>query len=528
MQTADAIPQPLPGEIQVDYYSRVFPLLSGDTDEKNAAILAAWDQSEEAQKLDRAAAKKFSPDKFSRASLIPVFTEHRTVRRRVDGSGNVIEEPVEWDREKLAAMCYQMNHRVLDTGSFSPITEGHTPDKHAREKGCPQPPVLGYQGKFRMGLIGNINPKWTIFCDEYRHAQDADKFEKLTRRSPEVWTAAENPFYDPCAALGAETPRLDMGTSLPYSQEGFWQSVGDDGAEVDKYSMGVPTFAGGGNTFVPKPISEDYAAGDAPVHEDAEQDADMLQSVIEAVAQILQPVMETIEQLKPLIPNMQKQALQSELPPKPNAGAAPPAAGPAAPEPEGSDVAAPPAAPVQKAAAPNPQPSNAPPAAAPPQDLGDDDKAMMTKYMAGQCSEMDMRAHRDRKKQPAAPAPVSYSKLSAEEQQERYERLNALRDRGYEFELQSELKLTASYSRDQFDTHCNRVVTRYSRLPIGAAPLPTLEDDPTPSTCRTFESLTLKEMEPVTKYALEHGISNVREAYERMHAGELSTTSPVT
>lgn len=522
MQTA--LPQPAPGEIQVDYYSRVFPLLDGDTDEKNAAILAAWDESEEAARLDTAAAKKFPAERFSRATRIPVFTEHETVRRKLDASGNVVEEPVKWDRNKLAAMCYQMNHRVLDTGSFSPITEGHTPDKNARDKGCPQPPVLGYQGKFRLGLIGNLNPKWTIFCDEYRHIEDADKFQRLTRRSPEVWTAAEQPFFDPCAALGAETPRLDMGTSLSYSREGFWQSVGKDGSEIDKYSMGAPTFAGGGNTFAPK--MDSYEAGEA--HEDADQDADMMTSVIEAVAQMLQPIMETIEQMKTVLPSMQKQALRQELPPKMETGAAPPAAGIAAPTAEGG-AASPPAAPVEKPAEPNPQPSqpaaSSPSPTPPPQDIGDDDKAMMGKYMAGQCSETDMRAHRDRKRQPAAPAP--YSKLSATEQQARYERLNSLRDKGYEFELEGELKLTASYSPEQFSMHCDRVVTRYSRLPIGAAPLPTLEDDPTPTTGRTFDKLTMDEVKHVAKYAMEHGISNVREAYQAMHAAEVSTTSPV-
>jgi len=394
MTTANAIPQPLPGEIQVDYYSRVFSLLDGETDEKNAAILAAWDQSEEARKLDGIAAKKFPVEKFSRGSMVPVFTEHTTVRRTVDANGNQIEEPVVWDRDRLAAMCYQMNHRIRDTGSFSPITEGHTPDKFARDKGCPQPAVLGYQGKFRMGLIGNIDPKWTIFCDEYRHAEDAEKFQKLTRRSPEVWTAAEKPFFDPCAALGAETPRLDMGTSLAYSREGYWQSIGDDGAEVDKYSMGVATFPGPGNVSMPEhvKVKDNYEAGQDP---DGDEAGDDVNQIIEAVMNALQPVIEQFQILQPMIPTLQKLAVGAELPEKPdNAGAAPPA-GTAAPAAEGDKVAAP-AAPVQKPAEPNPQPHVAghqPPPVAPeakpqvqPQELADDDKAMMVKYMAGQCT----------------------------------------------------------------------------------------------------------------------------------------------
>ena len=57
---------PLPGEIQIDHYSRVFPLLSGTTEEKNAEILAAWEDSEEAHELDEIADRKFPADKFSR------------------------------------------------------------------------------------------------------------------------------------------------------------------------------------------------------------------------------------------------------------------------------------------------------------------------------------------------------------------------------------------------------------------------------------------------------------------------------
>lgn len=495
---------PLPGEIQVDHYSRVFPLLSGTTEEKNAEILAAWEDSEEAHELDEIADRKFPADKFSRGVSVPVFTEHETVRKRIDASGNVIEEPVKWDRDRLAAMCYQMNHRIRDTGSFSPITEGHTPDKHARDKGCPQPAVLGYQGKFRMGLIGNLDPKWTIFCDEYRHIEDADKFSKLTRRSPEVWSSAEKPFFDPCAALGAETPRLDMGTALAYSHDGYWQSVGDDGATIDKYSMGVPTFAGPGNVTIPTQVpKENYEAnGNEP-------DGDESDQIVSAVMEALGPALEIIAQIEPLLPALQKLAVKSELPPKEETTGAVAnqhgQSGPAAPD------APAPAAPVNQPGQPNPQPQ----ASTMPQELAEDDKNMMTKYMAGQCSETDLRAHRDAKRKPA---PSMYSKASPIEQAERYQKLSELRDKGYEFELDGELKLTASYTPDQFATHCSKVVTRYSRLPIGGPNLPTLDDDPTPLIAKRIEDITEKDRDEVVKYAMQHSISNFKQAFDALKA----------
>ena len=111
-----------------------------------------------------------------------------------------------------------------------------------------------------------------------------------------------------------------------------------------------------------------------------------------------------------------------------------------------------------------------------------------------------------------------YSKASPIEQAERYQKLSELRDKGYEFELDGELKLTASYTPDQFATHCSKVVTRYSRLPIGGPNLPTLDDDPTPLIAKRIEDITEKDRDEVVKYAMQHSISNFKQAFDALKA----------
>jgi len=543
---------PLPGEIQSEHYQRVFPLLAGTTEERNAAILDAWDQSEQARELDDIAAKRLPVDRFERAGRIPVFEEHRAprVKRGADGKPVIgadgqpeIEFKV-WDLPALEAMAYQMNHRIRDTGSFSPITDGHTPTREEKAKGAPVPAVLGYQGKFRVGKIGNVDPRWAIFCDEYHAVESKPRLQSLHRRSPEVWANAAKPFYDPCAALGAETPRLDMGTTVPYSNQGFWIAAGDDGADVERYSMagGVAAFPGSTNVEPPKTDAMNYGAMGEP---DGDEDGDMVETIINAIMETLGPKLEVLDQVATLLPGLQKTALKSELPPPasdqpapdapavPQAGPAPGAAGDdgqqATPSP-----AAPPAAPPASA-----------PQSPPQQDLDDADKNMMAKYMAGGCSEVDMRAHRDGKRKAAAPshvaAPVAQyqreneelraelNKIRAEQdRRERYSRLDGLRQQGYSFDLNEEIELTADFDAAAFDRHCTRTVTKYQRLPVGSSTLPVMEGDPSPQRDEGVGSLEIDspEFNEVQRYAAEHQMP-FGAAYRAYRQSKAASGSPV-
>lgn len=542
---------PLPGEIQSEHYQRVFPLLAGTTEERNAAILDAWDQSEQARELESIALRRLPAERFERAGRIPVFEEHQAprVKRGPDGKpviGSDGQPEIEvkvWDRPALEAMAYEMNHRIRDTGSFSPIVDGHTPTREEKAKGAPVPAVLGYQGNFRLGMIGDLKPRWAIFCNEYHAVESKPRLQSLHRRSPEVWANAAKPFYDPCAALGAETPRLDMGTTVPYSNQGFWLAAGDDGADVERYSMagGIAAFPGSSNTAPPTTDAMNYGAGGEP---DGDEDGDMVETIINAIMETLGPKLEVLDQVANLLPGLQKTALKSELPPPasdqpapdapavPQAGPAPGAAGD-----DGQQATPSPAAPPAAPPAPAPQ--------AQPQDLDDADKNMMAKYMAGGCSEVDMRAHRDGKRKAAAPSPVAapvaqyqrendelraeLAKIRAEQDlKERYSRLESLRGQGYCFDLDDEIQATAQYSQEQFQRHCERTITKYQRLPVGSATLPVMEGDPSPRRDDGPGSLTVDspEFKQVTRYAAEHQMP-FRDAYYAMREEEASSGSSV-
>lgn len=516
---------PLPGEIQADHYQRVYPLTSGTTDERNAAVLDAWDQSEEARELDAIAGRKLPAEKFQRVRRVPVFIEHPTPRKN-------------WDRDSLAAMAYAMNNRICDTGSFSPLTDGHTPDREAKAAGAKPPKVLGYQGNFRLGLIGNKKPKWAIFADEYHHAPDAEYLSRLTRRSPEVWVAAEQPFFDPCAALGAETPRLDMGT-ISYSRDGYWIDAGTDGAEVEKYSMSTASFPSAGTTTPVGDRKERYQGDN-----DGDEGGDVADQVAAAIESL--PVFQFLKnELMPMLPTLQAMALEYELPSNEPEEASEQTEG------EGEN------APAELDATATPEQTQPEPESAPA--LDDADKEMFAKYLAGQISEPDLRSYRDQKakaaEQPAAPAGNAEEakkyqllaevadlqrkkdqlaadlteKAAKSREAERYSRLEALRNQGYEFEMADEFSLTQGYSDDQFNTHCEKVIAKYSRLPVGNEHFPVMDGDGLPQGGFAAFQESQRVMTEAVKYAASEAAAGRQityaQAVEAIKAKSTESTS---
>lgn len=184
---------------------------------------------------------------------------------------------------------------------------------------------------------------------------------------------------------------------------------------------------------------------------------------------------------------------------------------------------------------------------------------MMAKYMAGGCSEVDLRAHRDGKKKAAAPAPVAApvaqyqmdaekyqrenEQLRAEldrkqaeidqhqaelDRRERYSRLDGLRQQGYSFDLNEEIELTADFDAAAFDRHCTRTVTKYQRLPVGSNTLPVMEGDPSPQRDEGPGSLAIDspEFKEVTRYAAEHQMA-FGDAYRAVRQSKAAVGSPV-
>ena len=167
------------GEFAVRFHETMRDGIS-DTDERNSRAMDAWRKyAAAADPVEQRAQRRFGPEEFKRVNDVPVFGEHQTK----DDEDN----PVVYDRAALQSIIQRCNARIADTGDFAPLTDGHTPDKEQLAKGARMPEILGYSGPFRLGMIGNKNPRWAIFSDEYHHLGDADKLKKLPRRSPEVW-----------------------------------------------------------------------------------------------------------------------------------------------------------------------------------------------------------------------------------------------------------------------------------------------------------------------------------------------------
>ena len=210
---------------QIDYTEQCHQSLPGTTDEKQSQCFQKWRESRGDTPLESRTASRFG-NGFTQVRDVPVFAEHTTRDRNGD--------TVVYDRNALSAIAQRCNDRIDDTGDYAPITDGHTPDKDQLSMGASMPEVLGYSGPYRLGKIGNKNPRWAIFADEWWHNEDVTKLRKLRRRSPEVWLEdrMEDRFFDPIAALGAETPRLDMGMTR-YARIG--------GRLVEKYTAASPS-----------------------------------------------------------------------------------------------------------------------------------------------------------------------------------------------------------------------------------------------------------------------------------------------
>lgn len=231
--------KPLPGESENAFVVRAHETLADsmpDTDARNEAVYSAWRQANPVDKLAAKAAKKFPKEQFSLLRDVPVFCEHETVNSK--------GEPQHYGREELLAICDKLNHRIGDRGVFVKLSRGHTPDPDEVAQGAEMPEVLGYQGPYRIGQIGNDNPKYAIFTDEWWLKEHVPERVKLPGRSVEIWQHPDmsERFFDPVAALGAETPRLDMPIKFAKGR------LGKRPCEVAKYAAVMP---GDTNTYVP-------------------------------------------------------------------------------------------------------------------------------------------------------------------------------------------------------------------------------------------------------------------------------------
>jgi hypothetical protein len=229
------------GETQARFFLRAFRALRTQfpsVNRRTLEILRLWRDSASDRDLRDKALAMFPAGKFVRFGPRCIFVEH-TVPASDDG-----ERPaITYGQAELQQLVDWANYRIRNSENFAVISDGHTPSQDERTGGALMPNTLGYAGPFYLGLFGDVHPQWAIYADEWAHQDDVPRFEKLQRRSPEVWAGEpmERRTLDPIAALGAETPRLDCGMN-PYTRAG-------DGQRVMRYS--AATLPGPTNVFIP-------------------------------------------------------------------------------------------------------------------------------------------------------------------------------------------------------------------------------------------------------------------------------------
>ena len=433
-----ALLSPQPGETQAAFALRADRELKSrfpDARARSAAAIQQWAASPAGQLLEQIAATTFPATQFEPVSPRPIFVEHSTT----DKHGR----PVTYDRQSLEQIAANCNRRILDTGDFSALTSGHTPE----QEGISQPSVVGYCGPFYLGIVGNQRPRWAIFCREWHHREDQSQIRKLSRRSVELWTGGplEQQFFDPIAALGAETPRTDLGLTK-FHRRAYRAA---DGQFVEKYLAAFPS---GSSTFVPG----GQPGQSQPVRHQAGET--VMPLMPEDVQQIVDAIMET----KP----MKWAASQMEASGEEMAGG-------------------------------NMQPAD------PTADFDDNEKQqyaamspeMRQVYMAGRSAakkryeaggssglETPMQAPANTATDPVAGD--RYQRLNRENRElkervakvetsarhkDRYHRLSEL-SREFEFELEGEFKDVQDVADADFAKHCDRIVSRYQRKPINDMP----------------------------------------------------------
>lgn len=216
-------PTPMTGETQAAFFVRAMRALRRaipTINRRTLEVLRLWTDSGNDRDLRDKAREQFTSNEFQHYAPRCVFLEHTIP------AGSNDQPEMHYGRDELQQMVDWANYRIRNSDTFSVISDGHTPSNAELATGRTMPDVLGYSGPYYLGQLGDVNPRWAIYAEEWVHRADVPRFEKRQRRSPEVWVMEpiERRTMDPIAALGAETPRLDCGMN-PYSRAGDGQLV---------------------------------------------------------------------------------------------------------------------------------------------------------------------------------------------------------------------------------------------------------------------------------------------------------------
>ena len=140
-------------------------------------------------KPDRAAGMEFPDGEFFSIENCPIFAEHTTESSAEPG------RVLKFGPAELQAVCNRCNRRIVETGDYAAIVVGHTPSDEEKQKGAPDPELIGLAGPFRMGSIGTGDKKRAcILADFHVFREDLPKLRKHPRRSPEAAASSKPPL----------------------------------------------------------------------------------------------------------------------------------------------------------------------------------------------------------------------------------------------------------------------------------------------------------------------------------------------
>ncbi len=239
--------------------------------------------------------QKLKPTKYTKDTDRCFFMEHERIGR--DGL------PKRYAAEDMADICQHTNNRAVKTHKFTALSKDHTPS----DPNGVDPPHMGYAGNFRVGMINN--EQFGIWGDEYYRKGLEGVCEGMPQRSVELITRKDTGerYLDPIAMLSTKTPRLPL--PIKYSIEER-EHVEKGDLVVEKYSihspeiernsmMGAPTFPGGSNT-------QQYGAMPST---DPQESASQSMMMLEG-----HPVIQQLKDLLPSLQRMVEQSTQSEFP----------------------------------------------------------------------------------------------------------------------------------------------------------------------------------------------------------------------
>ena len=459
-----------------------------DVYERNEACDSAWEQAHGPFRERQLARDTFDADKYQEVRDVAVFEEH-TIPDGKDKDGNIVSGT--YDKYALAEMADGINYRIRDTKQFAPLALGHT------GKDKPEPQLLGFGGAIRLGMIGNENPRFGLYTDEYRRKDKSDLFRDLPGRSPEVWRNKDfsRRFMAPIACLGTTTPRLDItptfyahnvdGDDIPVDQYFRDDDTTFDIDEIDRYMSTM----GGSNSFTPSFGGEhqDYGTQNTENSGGYSQ----MQNGGQDIEQLIPMLIEGFQnsQMGQFIQDLMKQSGQGGIaspmvqqpidnPGDAMGGGAPPPQQPESPQPDGQS---------QFGGFPPPQPKET-------YEMPDNN----TDYYSRMVDEN-------------AALKARLDTIDTERQRDHYAReLSQLEDVAI-FDTNAELARLCELSPEQGAAHIEVIRTHYQRNVTGIADFPL--QFPEGTSKKEFNSeqdLGNEAAEEISSYAMEHGVDYMK------------------